>query len=142
MNKRHRVLDQVLMRLLLEHRDQHRGRVARHVEHRLVDGGQARPDDLRDRAVVEPGDRQVARHVDAQIVRGHDRAGGHIVILREDRRRSVAPAEQARAGLQPGFEVEHALLDIVQPHLQPGGAEGIGIAEQAAPRSPDGSDRP
>ena len=88
-------------------------------QHRIGIGGvdaaryqhrrQLGPDRGRQRGVVEAGDGEVARHVQAQAVGNGHRGRGHVVVAGKDRGRALLEAQQDLGRVQAGTVREHAL---------------------------------
>ena len=68
-----------------------------HLDQRLADGGQRRPDPLRDRQVVEADDAQVLGDVQPRLAGGLVDAERLEVVAGEDRGRAVGQREQRAA---------------------------------------------
>ena len=110
---------------------QSRGRVARHLEHRLAHRGEPRPDEPRDFRIVEPGDREIAGHLEPETARRLDRGHRHVVILGEDRRRPRRACEQPARRRFAARKREVALLDRHLAQPDPGGRQRLAIAFEA-----------
>ena len=82
-----------------------------HLDQRLADGGQRRPDPLRDRQVVEAHHAQVLGDVEPRLAGGLVDAQGLEVVAGEDRRRAVGEREQRPAAVDPLLDVELAVAD-------------------------------
>ena len=74
----------------------------------LPRGGQRRPGELREGAVLEAGDGQVARHVEADRAGRGQHAGRDLVVAAEHGRRRRAHRQQLARAAEAGVEVELA----------------------------------
>ena len=110
-----RQLDARLCRhLAARHRQDHLGRRGRHVHERLADGRHWRPDPPGDRQVVKPDDAQVLRDVQPRLAGGLVHAQRLEVVAGEDRRRAVLEAQHRPSPVDALLDVEPAVADQVR----------------------------